>query len=87
VLSLRSVSRLGCHPFWFARHLGGAEHLSVVLTRINAGLSVALYGRLSGEFLPVFETDELRPLSPHRRLTLHRAVPFVRGVMTNRRRG
>jgi hypothetical protein len=39
-----------------------------------------------GRIFARFQTAALRPLTRHRRLTLHRAVLFVRGVMPNRRR-
>ena len=54
VLALQIRIPAGLHPFRLARHLGGAERFSVVLTSRDAGPSVALCSLLSGEFSPLF---------------------------------
>ena len=54
VLAFQIRVPAGLHPFRLARHLGGAERFSVVLTSRDAGPSVALCSLLSGEFSPLF---------------------------------
>ena len=61
VLAFQIRVPAGLHPFRLARHLGGAERFSVVLTSRDAGPSVALCSLLSGEFSPGFLTGKERP--------------------------
>jgi hypothetical protein len=69
------------HPFRLARHLGGAERFSVVLTSRDAGPSVALCSVLAGEFSPGFLTGKERPKMSTTNNTTHdpdRSPPMKR---------